>query len=263
VLFDAPVEVAAVRPEAEDPALVQLDNGACEPGSSLALYGALRRALDALCAASNANPHFVAADTDTDTDTDTVNDWTFAPLPLASYHVTAWDGINVANLAALPEPQRAVWGPSLAGLPGGAVQAAAPALRALTAHPGACWRGRLAVSVQGLSLWGEQVLVARLEPADAGSQAAYSAWAQERRALCAWAEAEWGLRSLPDPQLHVSLGYFMQPAGAQRFARHLQRWEQQLCDAARGLQVQFSATSVHAFSDMASFYPLAAALQSH
>lgn len=244
VLFDSPAEAAPLAAGAE---LVPLDNGPCPRGSELALYGALRRALDDLMARR-----------DDDSASACTAEWTFAPLPLASYHVTAWDGINVANLASLHESQRAAWAPCMRALADGALGLAAPAMLTLGRHPGMQWRGRLPLSVQGLSVWGDQVLVARLAPVDVNAQAIYSRWAEQRRGLCTWANSEWGLRPGSEPQLHVSLGYFMQPAGAKRFAAHLLHWEQQLCDAARGLQVLFTSSSVHAFTDMARFYPLAA-----
>ncbi len=181
-------------------------------------------------------------------------DFLFCPLPLSSYHVTVWDGINAENVASVLDALRAEWAEYLLGIPHPVRRA--PASMALVresalAHgPGVPIRFRF----RDLAVWGHQALVARLLPDDEASAASLAELCVARQELNTAALRTLGVCPSGRYSPHVTLGYFANEAGGQRCAARLMDLNTQSQPHLAGATITFSSIGVYAFPDMANFF---------
>ena len=182
------------------------------------------------------------------------NPWSFCPLPSTSYHLTVWDGINDANLHEIAEPQRKEFAEFLLRLPQSA-KFAPPNLIPPDAFDGVVVTDPVKFQFDGLSLWGDSVLVARMAPADEKSREVLTAVCGRRKHLderLAQIGRPASLRYTP----HVSLGYFCDPRGARLAASDLPQWENVFRREAAGCEQAFPSIGAYAFESMVRFTKL-------
>lgn len=221
---------------------IQLVDGAqmlhcvAEPGGPLDLYARLDAALGNL--GSDAQARNVG----------------FCPLPPNAYHVTVWDGINVANLALVTPELQQEWSAFLQSLPGSL--AAPPAslncvLRsALLTRP----QSTIHFRFEALRIWGNQVLVAELAAADEISLRNLSQCASDRSLLAESALHALGESASPEFTPHVSLGYFANQEGGRLAQDRLPQWCSLFQDRLAGASISFDSLTVYGFTDMTHFY---------
>lgn len=183
----------------------------------------------------------------------------FCPLPPASYHVTAWDGVNDGNRDDLPAEARLEWADFLRGLPGTSRSAWPGFLHTVARSELVRWTGSLSFRYRDLALWGNQVLVARLGPA-AGSERGFAELVLLRDALARATAEVLGVSFGPKPdrpyQPHVSLGYFANETGASRALDCVGAWTEEFEAALRDSSVTYGSVNAYGFTDMASFFRL-------
>ena len=174
-------------------------------------------------------------------------------LPCASYHVTVWDGLNDSNAKDLPEKWHGPLKELLGGLPNSwcanNVFATSIARSELVSHK--AWA--ITFKFDKLSLWGEQVLVARLKPADSGSEQHLKQLREARGKLSEDFKEEFGIKLSSRYHPHVSLGYFGNKKCIKRAESDLDNWTKGLQEELAGATITFQSTSLYAFTDMATF----------
>jgi hypothetical protein len=180
----------------------------------------------------------------------------FCCLPPASYHVTAWDGINDGNLDEVPQPHQATLQSLLAGLPDSLFQLTSlvgpllPSARAPRA-------GEVRFRFQRLGNWSNTSVVAELAPADEESVAALQRLVGLRATWTESFQARFGISpSGPHFAPHVTLGYF----GNRDLAAQMQplqgEWSAILAETMRSCVLPLSEISLYGFTDMATFFKL-------
>ena len=178
----------------------------------------------------------------------------FCPTPGASYHVTAWDGLNPALDAQLkPEVlQRAR--ACYAALPAGSdaergfLAELQPVIQGLNAQLPIRMKYAALRSTPGVGL------VADLVPADHESARAFERLQAERMAAAQAAARRWGAAYSTALQPHITLGYYANAADTRPLDPELPAWNAGLARACAGLELEFSSVSFYAFTDMARFY---------
>ena len=101
--------------------------------------------------------------------------------------------------------------------------------------------------------WSDVSLVARLEPADAGSAKRLLHLQAARDALSERFGRKFGVRPHPDYTPHVTLGYFANAGLAASSARAVARWNDALRRQTADLVLVLRRVHLSAFSDMTSF----------
>jgi hypothetical protein len=181
-------------------------------------------------------------------------DFLLCPLPLSSYHVTVWDGINAENLSSVSDPLRAEWAAYLRGIP--QPMCPEPASMKVVRDSALAHGPRMPIKFrfEDLAVWGHQALVARLLPADEASAARLAELCVAREELNAAALRSLGVCASSRYAPHVTLGYFANEAGGQRCAARLMdlntQFQPQLADAT----ITFLSVGVYVFPDMANFF---------
>lgn len=176
-----------------------------------------------------------------------------ALMPPSTFHVTAWDGINAATLAAQTAPARAAACAWLDTLPGTAdwpaelpeLPAARDAIRATL--PIRLRYGALR-NTRGIGI------VAELEPADAEQATRFEQLQQARLEHAEHADNAWGQAYTTPLEAHVTLGYFLSPMDSERAQPLIGDWDAQLREATDGLTIEFGSVSLYGFTDMVRFY---------
>ena len=214
---------------------------ACRPAGQpeLALYRALEHWQDTIGRSALLLEHGLAA------------------MPASTFHVTAWDGINAATLAALNPRTRAAACAWLDALPGPAdwpdalavAQDARDALQALL--PIRFAYGALR-NTRGIGI------VAELAPADEEQAERFEAFQRCRLVHAERAHAQWGQAYTTRLEPHVTLGYFLSPMDSERAQPRIGDWDAQLRDATAGLSLRFDSIGLYGFTDMVRFYRRAA-----
>jgi len=181
-----------------------------------------------------------------------IRTYLFCPLPSSSYHVTVWDGINDGNIGAIPQPVRSEWPEFLAKLPC-SIRTPPKSMSVVTLSALMNWASSISFKFAKLSLWGDQVLVARLQPADEASEQILSALSTIRTELSETARREFGLIAR-DYTPHVSLGYFANREHGQLADARIEHWTERFGARLINSTITFSSLDVYGFTDMASFF---------
>lgn len=176
----------------------------------------------------------------------------FLDLPLYSYHVTVWDGLNVENrtkvfwscqpdlasfLLDLPDSLRTT--PRFTALP-----ESSPLV-------GVC---DITFQFDRLTVFGNSVLVALLKPT-AEYEPAYKQIEQRRIQLYEQFQRELGLyewRRGYSP--HISLGYLGNEQRGAAASSQVDRWTKAFAQALEGASIHLSSISLYGFLDMATFF---------
>jgi quercetin dioxygenase-like cupin family protein len=174
----------------------------------------------------------------------------FCPLPPTTYHVTAMDGINEANLDQLAQPARGEAEAFLAGLPDSACSPAPEWFPPPVLPIGQPWTlrlrfQRLAVRTQSADM------VALLVPADAESEK----WMAVIRDVRSEQEKPMVERGKTPTAWapHCSLGYFPTSELAEAARQHLETWNETASGLAAGRVFQSSSLALNSFENMTKF----------
>lgn len=173
-------------------------------------------------------------------------------LPPASFHVTAWDGVNDAKLAEVVPEFRAAWERFLQ--PGTTKPFPEDLFRDVQASELlACPDWDLRLRCARIENWSNVSLVARLEAADAASTVNLERLRAARRMLSDAFGRRFGVRPHPDYEPHVTLGYFANGALAADSAAAVARWDAALRAATASHVLTLRRLHLSVFSDMTSF----------
>ena len=173
-------------------------------------------------------------------------------LPSASFHVTAWDGVNDAKLAEVAPEFRGAWERCLLA------SAARPFPEDLFRDVQAselltCPDWSLRLSCARIENWSDVSLVAHLEAADAEAAVRLERLRTARDALSEAFGRRFGVRPHPDYEPHVTLGYFANADLAAASAAAVARWNAALRAATAGTILTLRRLHLSVFSDMTSF----------
>lgn len=173
-------------------------------------------------------------------------------LPPASFHVTAWDGVNDAKLAEVVPEHRAAWARFFQ--PGSAKPFPEELFREVQASALlACADWDLRLRCARIENWSNVSLVAHLEPADAAAADHLQRLRAARDALSEAFGRRFGVRPHPDYEPHVTLGYFANADLAAGSAAAVARWDAALRDATAGHVLILRRLHLSVFADMTSF----------
>jgi hypothetical protein len=179
-------------------------------------------------------------------------------LPVDSYHVTLCDAVNHGNRGQVRGPYRHLVDDTLGDLPDALLRA--NELMALMRDPELPWsvqRDPARFRVDGLEVRGH-ALVARLTPSNQRSIAAVSCHEAARELFANRLHTRLGIDVQPW-RPHVTLGYLANDDLAARLRdRFLDRWQSETLERTDGASARFVSASVYGFTDMASFWRLAA-----
>jgi hypothetical protein len=176
----------------------------------------------------------------------------FFDLPVHSYHVTVWDGLNVANRKKVYWAFQPDLADFLLDLP-----AALRVTSRFTARPessplvGPC---DIAFQFDQLTIFGKSVLVALLKPAD-GYERAKEQIDQHRVQLYEEFQRETGLYGWRRKYgAHVSLGYFGDKKSARKAEDHKEDWTGKFAEEMDNEPIRFTSISLYGFVDMETFF---------
>lgn len=202
----------------------------------LPLYRGLRAALQQLHPADLATRHL------------------FFALDPRSYHVTACDGGNVDNEAAMKEAYRPVLRNYLQGMPG-SVADGNPFAGVLEDSPllrRKDWGLRFAFD--RIANWSGVSLVACLKPADDAAAEHLAVFSADRQRLCEQLLENFGIAPPWNFVPHITLGYFANRARGQAFGEPPEAW-QDLFRACVGVEtLAVESLSLYGFTDMETFF---------
>lgn len=175
----------------------------------------------------------------------------FCAMPPSTYHVTAWDGLNVAVLPrAKPEVQRALqpWLESLPAAPPPTVAAASATRDALQQRLPIRFGFDALRSSTGVGI------VADLKPANAEQAERFAAFQRARLTHASEHAAEWGWAYTTPLEPHITLGYFPNAECGHAVEAQMAAWNGELESALNGLTIEFSQIGLYSFTDMVRFY---------
>ncbi|MCW5619810.1 MAG: hypothetical protein KIS79_01710, partial [Burkholderiales bacterium] len=176
------------------------------------------------------------------------------PLPPSSYHVTVWDGINTGNEAKLHQELRREWSAFLSAIPD-ALHRLPRTMRVVTESALVDESfGEIAFRFDELTIWGDEVLAARLAPIDEVSSRRLNALSEARAALGAEAKRRLGIDTRPGYSPHVTLGYFANRECGVLAHGQLSEWADRFGEALTDSSIVFSSLALYAFTDMVNFY---------
>lgn len=175
-------------------------------------------------------------------------------LPVETFHVTAWDGVNVGNLHRVTQSERQAWGDALQRLPEPIEGSLLREVReASLLDP------RLSVSaamvVDELQLWGGRSIVATLRPSDTRDAAALDVISERRRELSASFQQRFAVSPVPDFRPHITVGY-LAAAGGSPIGDRVGQWTEAVRSALTGYTHPIGRAAVFGFTDMVTFLPM-------
>lgn len=187
----------------------------------------------------------------------------FCPLPPSSYHVTVWDGINVDNISSVRADIRTEWTAFLQGLPNSLGMP--PKSMAVVAESNLARNtfGSIGFRFEKLTIWGNQVLVARLRPAGQTSEVTLKGLVEARTKLCEDARKDLGVSPSRSYSPHVSLGYFANQEHGQLAHAKLENWTERFRNNLEKSVITYASLDTYAFTDMASFFKLSRSTERH
>jgi hypothetical protein len=182
-----------------------------------------------------------------------INTYLFCPLAPYSYHVTAWDGVNDGNLAAVTQAMQ----PELQGLlqdfPDRLTQPAS-FLPAIDGAALATRRWSIRFKFERLAIWGNIAALVLVEPADEESVAQFEQICLARTALSDTIFEQLGVRPYANYTPHVTLGYFANRELAELAQARLPYWHETLAQMTEGLAITFETISLYGFTDLITFF---------
>ena len=175
-------------------------------------------------------------------------------LPRSPYHVTVFDGGNQANVGDAQPEFKASLSELLLHLPDSWNEHHELVLPAVQFAREQGDSLNIEFKFSGLRIWGNQVLVAGLEPIDEQSQAKFNRVSEARAILSNTYRTTYGFGAGPKYGPHISLAYFANQSGGESASAKLDEWNEQVRHRTEGLSIQFNSISAYAFTDMAIFF---------
>jgi len=173
----------------------------------------------------------------------------FCALPFSSYHVTAFDVANVADLGRCRADVRDSMNLTFETLP--AVEAFdAEFLVSAVSSELATKAWNLTFEYGELRRWGGVLAIELLPQDDAQFQAFLSA----RASLSRRYREGYGVGADEPYTPHLSLGYFMNRDGSELAAARVGEWDDRLRATIGSSTVTLATASLYGFSDMATFF---------
>jgi hypothetical protein len=147
----------------------------------------------------------------------------FFELPVYSYHVTVWDGLNNNNKEAVFEHYHPALTEFLLNLPTALLEKYCFTTMAESSSL-VKFNDWIFFKFKELHIWGSTVLVARLQPVDEDSKKALEQIETNRRKLYEKFKTQFGLEKWMDYVPHVSLGYFGNKQKGEEAQDQLKTW---------------------------------------
>lgn len=182
-----------------------------------------------------------------------IRTYLFCPLPPSSYHVTVWDGINVDNIWSVKPAVRSDWSVFLNGL-APSLNGPPASMEVVTRSALGKWSGSISFQFEKLTLWGNQVLVARLQPAEEASERSLKDLSARRKDLSEAAGRELGVNFSRSYSPHITLGYFANQEHAQIAHARMEHWTERFMAKLRESVITYASLDIYGFTDMASFF---------
>ena len=176
----------------------------------------------------------------------------FCAMPPSTYHVTAWDGLNVAVLPKATAATRQTVQPWFDALPAAPLPAAVQAVDATRAALDALLP--ISFAFDALRSSTGVGIVADLKPADADQAQRFAAFQDVRRARAKRHAAAWGWAYTTPLEPHITLGYFPNAECGHAVEAQMAEWNRELESALNGLTVEFRQIGFYSFTDMVRFY---------
>lgn len=187
------------------------------------------------------------------------NNYLFCPLPLSSYHVTFWDGVNCDNERRLNQDCFHLFHNYLNGFFSSFQTTQIfhslidSSLLSLNSNMG------IEFEFDKLTNWGK-VLVARLKPKENDSIDRLNKITAERNKLTINFKDEYGdifNENWNEYSPHVSLGYFANQDYSKLLEKDfLEKCEEKFRKELFGLSIKFSSISFYGFTDMTTFFKI-------
>ncbi len=180
----------------------------------------------------------------------------FCPLPPASYHVTAFD---VANIADVPEC-RLEWRDPLRSLlgevPSGSWQSENPILAPAVESSLARENWNIRLCYDKLNMFGRGGIALHLKAADEESSLTLERFREARAVFSASYRERFGMGAGPRVTPHVSIGYFANAEGGELALPRLADWDARLRECVGEEVLTFRTASLYAFTSMETFMRL-------
>jgi hypothetical protein len=171
-------------------------------------------------------------------------------VPPEQYHVTLGDGIHAGNLNQFREDVRLIFQRFLDELPGSFTAGLPSEIPTGLFEDTGNWRLRL--RFRDLLLWNNELLVARLEPADEESHRTYEYLVGKRQRIDE-ALVKLGKEPLHRWQPHVTLAYLANRQLAAEAQACVPNWEDAVRKEAGDQVIEFAAFDLSCFLDMERF----------
>jgi len=105
-----------------------------------------------------------------------------------------------------------------------------------------------------LTIWGNKVMVARLESADPESQRSLDGLKERRSLLCKQFHEVFGIPMPRGYSPHVSLGYFANVEHGELALARLTEWIREFKKIVGEATISFESLALYGFTDMATFF---------
>ena len=184
-----------------------------------------------------------------------MNTYLFCPLPLSSYHITVWDGINEGNLDSINSKYQPYFRDFLKGInsPQELVNPFKEFLESSALINEKTWNIRL--KFKELVLWvNAPVLVVALEAVDKESKNNLIKLEKERAKLNQVFEEVLGIKMFRDYVPHNTIGYFANKEGAIKALDQLGKWNEIFNRTLKDVTIQCNSASLYGFDDMTNFF---------
>lgn len=177
----------------------------------------------------------------------------FCALPANSYHVTAWDGVNINNLESVAASDRADFQQLLEDLPG---SLDSPLLDLIYQSDLMKWKDwHIEFQFAQLSTWRNKVIAIELQPADTKSAHHFQHFISLRQQLShQFIDRYQLLTTAKEFVPHVTLGYFANTEAGAQAAPMLEQHREAFREIMAPARLSFRSLSLYGLTDMASFY---------
>ena len=182
------------------------------------------------------------------------NMYLFCPLPLSSYHVTVWDGLNEGNAQNVSASYRSKIKDFLNNLPGSLLIDENFIGEVLHSPLITTTDGSIKFKFNELAKWGNQVLVARLMPADQDSEGKFERIVDARDTLSARFREQFEVEMRKGYSPHITLGYFANEEYGELATPQIAYWTELLKRKVGDQLITFSSISLYGFTDMVTFF---------
>ncbi|WP_282942921.1 hypothetical protein [Paenibacillus sp. RC67] len=177
----------------------------------------------------------------------------FCPLPLPSYHVTVWDGVNDYNAHRVAERVREAGLQFLEGLPHTLLDS--PFVTGKDGEPLALHTQPIEFIFAKVHKWGNSSLVALLQPANKESSESIAKIEQARVRLNDEFTERFGIQPATLPyRPHVSLGYFANNELAEQAESEIPLFNERMREQLDGLVLCFQSISLYGMINMETFF---------